>query len=1166
MGDGRFTSNDTAPPTPVGDLNTPLIHQLAQSNAGDSTGTKVGRVGEVILKGFGDSPTGVGHAVENFVKPENWGKDALMIGSSALFGAALRVALPESGALKTAAGVVMGVMFAKDALMPIVNAGGKVWNDGSSKTMSEAARNMGDGLGDFAVQGGISVLAAGAAAKMTPWAAQKVSPTGWSSLETWKANHLGGASSITLGESALAGKPAVSRAAAVPLELSKPGVKIDLSTARPEVVTRISQPAVTDAAKLTIKDLAPDQLKSILQQHEMSETTRLASGNLGRFGLKGSDGNFHSHDDVVSLLLKGKDPSMEAAGSILTAKTVPLSEVDLTKPNSIVITAETADAAARRGGRGGRPQPPSDGDGTAKPADTPPKSTEATAKPGDTKGKPTDTTAGALETGKVTDASRLLNAKNMLAQAAAIKNSLTLISDQDGLIMDAMNRNLGAIDVRTNPHARPLTGYDVARKAAFDLAEQVGTDPGSFQQVNGLYDRFAAGALQSGTMDSSDIAAHVARMDLYAKENFETYRQNIIDAGIDPDVALAQKPAPPLVEGTSDVQRVGTDQNGDPVYSHEGPHTLRSIYGPNGEAVWPLDMVKTPIREIGMRGVNTSGIYGHEFEHDQFGQMGKFDPAVRDAKLDAAAAKAWGADADKMVDIPNGGKDPQQVLLDSVVRKMAKVEPADHDAFLTEQLGLDPQSRVMRGAQAADTLLGPAGKSVVQVPGSGPMPLEVFVGNIAAMADARTPTDVLAEMQGKGTPAATEQAVSANVDKMLGANGQHMIPLADGTQLSLKDVVLKVSDATRNPKFDTYDKPLPAQMSNAQILKSVAMAWADETFADWGAASESGQTAAPYFQALSKDGLLRGGTVTGQEMRGPDNELGIEAHPTDKLRPRYQAALIRALATAKGQHDQVLLDHADALEQYSRDAAKAGPIMLPTMDSPGQAIQIPEEIFDKFIPALVDAQLNTPLPRLQGKTLFDILPDLRKNFRINDAMADTWATAIQAGKGPESLAFDAAGNKITHVYGAGQPAFLRLVTAGMDPVKANDAVNTFSDFFGDKIVRDRAAAAEAPATPASLASAHPVKFAAMARGGANSTLDNAFGLDQKLDLTPVVGADGSFDASAAASSTSSFGQRLGRAVTGPTAIAAIGGATAAYKVQDLLGLHKVQQDVLKQNQ
>ena len=334
----------------------------------------------------------------------------------------------------------------------------------------------------------------------------------------------------------------------------------------------------------------------------------------------------------------------------------------------------------------------------------------------------------------------------------------------------------------------------------------------------------------------------------------------------------------------------------------------------------------------------------------------------------------------------------------------------------------------MRGARAADTLLGKAGKAVVQVPGSGAMPLEVFVGNIAAMADARTPVEVLAEMQGKGTPAETTKAISANVDKILGQNGQQMIPQADGSKLSLKDTVMKVSEATRNPKFDTYDKALPAQMSNADILVNVAKAWADETFADWGAAAESGQSAAPYFQALSKDGLLRGATVTGQDMRSPENELGIEAHPTDKLRPRYQAALVRALATINGQHDQVLLDWADALDKYSHDASKPGPILLPSMDTPGQAISIPEEVFDKFIPALVEAQLNTPLPRLQGKTLFDILPDLRKNFRIHDGISEQWVSAIKAGKAPETVSFDAAGTKMTHVYGAGQLTFLKLVT------------------------------------------------------------------------------------------------------------------------------------------
>jgi hypothetical protein len=1132
------------------DVGKKFFQDSTPSDFNEGLGAKLSRVAEVTKNGFEETPTGIKESAKEFIKPENWGKDALMIGSSAAFGAVARVVLPESGALKTVAGVVMGGMFLKDAAMPVINSWGKVWNDSSSQTMTAASKNMGHGLGDFAVQGTISVVAAGVAAKFTPDVMNKVAPTTWSKIETWKSDNL------------------VTRAASV--SLAKPATMQELTVApKPEVKIQIDRPVPTGVADVagrpSVKDLSPEQLTDLLKSSS-SETARITSGKIGRVGIKGSDGNYHSIDDAIRLLMEGKDPRVEAAGTIATAKSLRISDSDLSKPESIVIgeqpagkglpTEETADARGRRSP--GQPTDrtpgpkPTGGDGTTK-------------APTDAAAQPTDLTRPTKEgDGNVTEIGKFLNAKNLAAQAAAIKDSLGRISDQDGLIMDDMNRTTGAIDVRTNPNAKPLLGYEVARQAAFDLAQQVGTDPANFMQVRDLFARFAAGALQSGSMDSSDIAAHVARMDLFAKENFETYRNNIIQAGIDPDVALARKPAPPLVEGTSDVQQIGVDASGNPVYSHEGPHTLRAIYGPNEEPVWPLDMVKTPIREMGMRGVNTSGIYEHEFKHDQFGQMGKFDPEVRDAKLGQAAAKAWGDDANKMVDLPNGGKDPQQVLLDAVVKKMEKVEPAQQDAFLTDQLGLDPQTRVIRGARAAVTVLGDVAKSPVQVPGPDGNPVKIslaeLIGNIAAEADQRTPSQVLAEMQGKGTPAETEKAIAANVTKMLGANGQQMLPLADGSKISLADAVIKVSDVARNPRFDTYDKALPAQMSNADILVNIAKAWADETFADWGAASGSGQTAAPYFQALSKDGLLRGATVMGQEMRDPENLLGIEAHPTDLLRPRYQSALIRALATAKGQHDQVLLDWADALDKYSRDASKPGPVTFPSLDTPGQSIKIPQEVFDKFIPELVDTQLNTPLPRLQGKTLFDILPDLRKNMRINLAMSDTWVDAIKAGKGPEGMPFDAHNTKITNVYGAGQPAFLKLVAGGMDPIEANDAVNRFSDFFGDQIVKDRA---QAPAAPTAV---HKLQFASMARGGGDPTVSNPLGNPFETKLTAGISgvtADGTLDAGkATVPGPLSQGARwIGQALTGSPAISAY----SAYQVQDLLGLHKVQQDVLEQN-
>ncbi|HEY9714959.1 MAG TPA: hypothetical protein V6C72_15935, partial [Chroococcales cyanobacterium] len=722
----------------------------------------------------------------------------------------------------------------------------------------------------------------------------------------------------------------------------------------------------------------------------------------------------------------------------------------------------------------------------------------------------------------------------MGAQADVIKQQIGSITDQEGMVADAIHRTTGAVEVRTNPNVKTLAGYEEPRDAMLNLAQQVGTDAGSYMQVGDLFTRFADAATQSGTANVSDIGADIGRFNAYAQENLTTYERNMLQAGIDTQKALQRRVVAPLGEATSDLEQIGVDQNGNPQYAHEGPHTVRAIYGPNGEPIWPIDLVKRPIREMGVRGINTSGVYGHELMHDQFGRLGEFDPEVRDAKLGDAASKAWGADANKTVDLPNGGLDPQQVLLNNIARQAEKIPAEQKDAFLQDALQIDPQSKVVKAAQAADKILGPTGRQMVQVPGNGAMPLEIFVANLAAMADTREPSEVLLEAQGKGDPTATAKTVSDNVTKLLGPNGDAQIPLADGSKVSLKDAVIQVSEASRDPKFRTYDQPLPKTMTNQDILVNIAKGWADETFADWGAAAESGQTAAPYFQALRKDGLLSTGTVMGQEMRSADNPLGIEAHPVDKVRPRYQAALIRTLATANGGKDQLLLDWADALDAYSRDAGKPGPITLANMDAPGKSITIPENVMDTFINELAKEQVNTPLPRLQGHTLLEILPDLRKNFRVNDALSDQWAQAIKDGKSPDTLSFDKNNTKITHVYGAGQLAFLKLVADGMDPMQANDSVNSFSDYFGNKYL-DSNPHAQTPF----------IKKLQLAPGKTLSELPRSI-------VTPL--ANTLRSASPESTTAGWFGRNA----------QTIAGGSSAYLFQDLAGMHKVQQDVLNQ--
>ena len=956
---------------PSTDASLKLTSDASLSDSGNQMNLKVKaeRIGQVTLEGLALTPAGALHAIQNDLKPENWGKDLELIASSAAAGVVLRTLLPKNGAVATAAGLVMGALFVKDAATPIAHAWGTVSSDSSKLAMKTAAEGMAEGLGEFAVNGGISLVVTVGAVKMTPGLWNKAAPKTWNSIETFKADHLGATSPLGMWLGGIGGQV---------------GSRIN------SLADRLDPPSAS------LKNLPPAERAQLLENARSEQALSMKNERLYRQGLTGSDGHSHGLDRTVDLLLAGKDPRTVPANNA-DGRLSTLSEMELAKPQRIA------------------------GDRSVPPAQEP---------------------APAL-----TEAERIFNERTMSAQADVVKAAHEAIPAEHGLVLDGINRATGTVHVRTNAELKPLSGYGESLDAMLVIAAELRKDPASFAQWQSAFSQYTEAAIQSGAGTASEVGMHVARFNEYAKTNFETYRRNIIRAGIDENVALQRKSVAPLGEASSDVELVGRTNNGKPIYQHQGPYTQPAVYGPNGEPIFPVDLIKIPLRDVAVRAIQTSGDYGHEFMHDQFGRMGAFDPSVRDARLGEAAARALGPDAGKKVKLPNGGVDPQQVMLKNVERHVEKLEPAEKDAFLSKALQLDPELRTAKSLKAADTLLGENGKSQIEI--GGTMPLGELIAKVAVEADTRSPAAVLAEARGNGDPAQTAKLVRTNIDKILGADGGKVIRLGDGSTQPLSEVVAKVSDMTRNPHFDTYGEALPKTMTNQDVLVNIAKGWADETFADWGAAAESGQ-----FSVLGDSAKLSSRTIMGQELRSAENQLGIEVHQVEKLRPRYQAALVRALATAKGGHDQVLLDWAAALERYSRDAGKPGDIVIASMDAPGKSITIPEPVMDKFIVELVQTQLNTPLPRLQGHTLIEILPDLGKNFRINDNLSNQWVAAIKKDALPESISFDTANATITNVYGAGQLAFLKLVADRVDPLKANEAVNRFSDFFGNKYLKN----------------------------------------------------------------------------------------------------------------
>lgn len=246
---------------------------------------------------------------------------------------------------------------------------------------------------------------------------------------------------------------------------------------------------------------------------------------------------------------------------------------------------------------------------------------------------------------------------------------------------------------------------------------------------------------------------------------------------------------------------------------------------------------------------------------------------------------------------------------------------------------------------------------------------------------------------------------------------------------------------------DKVTVPGHGEMTKADLIEHIFKAQADENTADiWGAAwtgHNGGGALGILLQSLRKGGQLETRNVFGKEFIAPDNPLGFEVHAFDALRPKIVAATMRARANG----DKNVLDYAKALERYSDEASRPGDYVFANMDKPGETITITRKDLEDVIPHLIDAQMNTPLPALQGKSFGDILPDLPAHMAKMDNLAGLMVDAVNKGKKPNEIPFDTQHYSINQVFGAGMPAAMRLVAQGMDATEANKAVNKMSDFL-----------------------------------------------------------------------------------------------------------------------
>lgn len=182
-----------------------------------------------------------------------------------------------------------------------------------------------------------------------------------------------------------------------------------------------------------------------------------------------------------------------------------------------------------------------------------------------------------------------------------------------------------------------------------------------------------------------------------------------------------------------------------------------------------------------------------------------------------------------------------------------------------------------------------------------------------------------------------------------------------------------------------------------------------------------------------------------KKMASPDNPLGFEVHAIDALRMVIGAKTIEYL----GKGDPLLESQARSLMRLSREGSTKGEYELFNLDTPGQKIVIERDLMNNVVAELITAQMETPLSVLQGKTFGSILPSLRQNYPKMEALAEAMAKAIESGKDVGELIGDPrqfrSDYSITQVFGSGLPAELKLVQRGMDPVRAHELVNKYSD-------------------------------------------------------------------------------------------------------------------------
>lgn len=228
-------------------------------------------------------------------------------------------------------------------------------------------------------------------------------------------------------------------------------------------------------------------------------------------------------------------------------------------------------------------------------------------------------------------------------------------------------------------------------------------------------------------------------------------------------------------------------------------------------------------------------------------------------------------------------------------------------------------------------------------------------------------------------------------------------------------------------------------MKKSELFVQLLKAQANENTADMFGTSvdpNTGLSLATLLGSLRKPsnaapngpGLLETRSMYGSKMVDADmgNTLGVEPHGIDRWRLKLSAQTLRELA-GKDPAAKPVLEYADKLDSLSDAMSRPGTqYVWANADQPGSFVAVTAKEFDAIIPALVDAQFNTPLEALNGHTLKQLAPNMVERFNRVEALSTQMAEAVVKGQ-TTMPAFDKSGYRIEEVFSAGLSGWMKAV-------------------------------------------------------------------------------------------------------------------------------------------